>query len=627
MVNRPPRTVWVVDDSSLDAERARASLCRDYRVEIFGDGAAVLERISQNQRPDVLVLDWVMPGVSGVDVCRFLRSTSGGLGDEMKVLLLTAHNETSQIVEGLGAGADDYLAKPYAPEELSARVAVLIRSQELVQRVANAEQTIRNLLDGSADPLIAVDPSSRVTYANLAACAALARPSEQLIGLPVAQVITGLLTEANEQGHLPDVVIGDQMFAPSVRPLPFDDSSKTISLRNVTEHRRLEARRLDFYSMVAHDLRSPLTSILMRAELMLAGKRGVLPAEGISDLRKIENNVRSLVSLINDFLDLARFEGTGFKLERKEVDLMELVEEAVDQYRPLAEGRRLDLCVVRPAEPMITFGDRQRLMQVISNLMANAVKFTPPEGTVVARVELQSGMLAVSVEDDGPGIPAEAIPSLFQRYARIDRAVKKVEGTGLGLMIVREIVEAHGGTVGVDSEEGVGSRFWFRLPCWTARLCPPLRLETMETQSDQHPASILVVDDDEDIRQTLATLLEGEGHDVGTAVDGADALRSLGDPPLPDLILLDLGMPNVDGREFRRRQRQDPRLANIPVIIISAEKATGGDPSLAGAHFLRKPVDFALVRQSIQKVLEEQGPRSSVTHKAAASERMAVPHR
>jgi two-component system phosphate regulon sensor histidine kinase PhoR len=606
-----------VDDSALDAERARESLCHDYRVEIFSDGADVLERISQQQRPDVLVLDWVMPGVSGVDLCRYLRSTAGRLGDEMKVLLLTAHNETSQIVEGLGAGADDYLAKPYAPEELLARVAVLVRSQELVRRVASAEQTVRNLIDGSPDPLIAVDPDGILTYVNLAACAALSRTSQQLIGAPVAEFVTGLLTEVDEQGHLPDVVIGDQVFAPSVRPLPFDDSSKTISLRNVTQHRRLEARRLDFYSMVAHDLRSPLTSILMRTELMLAGKRGPLAEEGACDLRKIENNVRSLVSLINDFLDLARFEGTGFKLERNEVDLVDLVEEALEQYRPLADSHRIDLHLVRPAHPMVTSGDRQRLMQVISNLLANAVKFTPQRGRVVARIELSGNMITVGVEDTGPGIPPEAISALFQRYVRVDRSVRKVEGTGLGLMIVREIVEAHGGSVGVDSEEGKGSRFWFRLPARTAgRLRTP---RSMETALPAAPAvSILVVDDDDDIRQTLATLLEARGYDVSTAVDGADALRSLGHRPLPDLILLDLGMPNVDGREFRRRQRLDPRLANIPVIIISAEKGTGGDPSLSGSHFLRKPVDFALVHETIEKVLRERGRRPSQASEVAA---------
>jgi two-component system phosphate regulon sensor histidine kinase PhoR len=617
MLDRPPRKVWVVDDSALDAERARESLCHDYRVEIFSDGADVLERISQRQRPDVLVLDWVMPGVSGVDVCRYLRSTSGGLGDEMKVLLLTAHNETSQIVEGLGAGADDYLAKPYATEELLARVAVLIRSQELVRRVASAEQTVRNLIDGSPDPLIAVDPHGVLTYANLAACAALSRTSQQLIGAPVAEFVTGLLTEVDEQGHLPDVVIGDQVYAPSVRPLPFDDSSKTISLRNVTQHRRLEARRLDFYSMVAHDLRSPLTSILMRTELMLAGKRGPLPPEGAGDLRKIENNVRSLVSLINDFLDLARFEGTGFKLERNEVDLVDLVEEAIEQYRPLADSHRIDLHLVRPAYPMVTSGDRQRLMQVISNLLANAVKFTPQRGRVVAGIELSGNMITVGVEDTGPGIPPEAISALFQRYVRVDRAVRKVEGSGLGLMIVREIVEAHGGTVGVESEEGKGSRFWFRLPARSAgRLRTPRYMETLPACP---PAdSILVVDDDDDIRQTLATLLEARGYDVNSAVDGADALRSLGDRPLPDVILLDLGMPNVDGREFRRRQRLDPRLANIPVIIISAEKATGGDPSLSGSHFLRKPVDFALVHETIEKVLRERGRRPTQASEAAA---------
>ena len=146
----------------------------------------------------------------------------------------------------------------------------------------------------------------------------------------------------------------------------------------------------------------------------------------------------------------------------------------------------------------------------------------------------------------------------------------------------------------------------------------PRYMETSLPAAGPPAESILVVDDDDDIRQTLATLLEAQGYDVNIAVDGADALRSLGDRPLPDVILLDLGMPNVDGREFRRRQRLDPRLANIPVIIISAEKGTGGDPSLSGSHFLRKPVDFALVHETIEKVLRERGRRPSQANEVAA---------
>ena len=616
--------MWVVDDSSLDAERARDSLCRDYRVEVFNDGAAVLERIAEGHRPDVLVLDWVMPGVPGVDVCRFLRATAGGPGDEMKVLLLTAHNETSQIVEGLGAGADDYLAKPYAPEELLARVAVLVRSQALVLRVAKAEQTIRTLLDGSPDPLIAIDPEGTLTYANLAACTALEHPAPELVGEPVTRFIGGLSTDADEQGHLPDVAIGNQVYAPSVRLLPFNDSSKTISLRNVTEHRRLEARRLDFYSMVAHDLRSPLTSILMRAELMLTGKRGTLPPNAAGDLRKIESNVRSLVQLINDFLVLARLEGTGYKLERKDVDLGVLVGEVIEQFRPIADSRRLELGTVRPAETVLTNGDHRRLTQVVSNLVANAVKFTPDGGRVVARIEPAGEMVTVAVEDSGPGVPVEAIPLLFQRYTRVHGGPRQVEGTGLGLMIVREIVEAHGGTVGVESTEGQGSRFWFRLPMREGPVPIAKRNQTMaEPNVEERRPSILVVDDDEDIRHTLASLLEAEGYDASVAADGQDALRALAEKPLPDLILLDLGMPNVDGLEFRRRQQRDPRIAGVPVVIVSAQKASREEASLLGSHFLRKPVDFARVRQTIKDVLGDRDRRASQTFKVSTVARDA----
>jgi len=243
-------------------------------------------------------------------------------------------------------------------------------------------------------------------------------------------------------------------------------------------------------------------------------------------------------------------------------------------------------------------------MQVVSNLLANAVKFAPVGGKVVVRVEQRDDLVEVSVEDDGPGIAAAEVPSLFQRYARLERPTRKVEGTGLGLMIVREIVDAHGGTVGVDSEEGKGSRFWFRLPSrGPGRLRTPSQLRLADVPA---PASILVVDDDEDIRLMLSSLLEGEGYDVRMAVDGADALHQLSTRSLPDAILLDLGMPNVDGREFRRLQLLDGRLEGIPAIVISAECGLGDDASLSVRHFLHKPFDFDRVLYALNDVLKRR---------------------
>ena len=461
--------VWIVDDSPTDAERARRVLGDQYAVDVFHDGSAMLEHLAAGAAPDVVALDWVMPGVSGIEVCRFLRGGEMSR-PELAILLLTHQNQTHQIVEGLAAGANDYLVKPYADPELRARVGALIRWNGLLDRAQKAEASVLQLLEHAPDPLIGVNRQQRVTFANAEAQRALGEDARALLGRPLSEVLPGVaagLLElcARTSRPLPDVEIGDQTFSPSVRALPtHGEGGLTIALRNVTARRQQESRRLDFYSIIAHDLRSPLGAILMRTDLLLRGRRGVLSAEVISDLRKMDGQMRRLVALINDFLDFARMEESAHKMERTRVDLGDLIGEIVDDFKPLLDstGQRIQL-VLAPGG-VTTLGDRRRLQQVIANLMANAIKFTPPQGTVTLRARSQGAWCQVEVEDDGPGIPEEIIPQLFQRYTRAPSADAEGGGTGLGLLIVREIVEAHGGKVGVDSTVGRGSRFWFHVP-------------------------------------------------------------------------------------------------------------------------------------------------------------------
>jgi signal transduction histidine kinase len=174
--------------------------------------------------------------------------------------------------------------------------------------------------------------------------------------------------------------------------------------------------------------------------------------------------MRRLVALINDFLDLARMEEAGHKMERARVDLAGLIGEVLDEFKPLVESTHQEIEVDVGNGEVVALGDRSRLQQVVTNLLANAVKFTPPLGRIALRVRQSGHWCDVSVEDDGPGIPADVLPALFQRYSRGPTSRVQASGTGLGLLIVREIVEAHGGTVGVESVVGQGSRFWFRVP-------------------------------------------------------------------------------------------------------------------------------------------------------------------
>ncbi len=470
--------VWVVDDSPLDAERARRVLADRYQVQVFADGSAMLEHLTAHAPPTLLILDWVMPGVSGIEVCRFLRS--GNLArPELSILLLTMQTDTQQIVEGLAAGANDYLVKPYADPELRARVDALVRSNGLLERAQKAEASVLQLLEHAPDPLISVDSDHCISYVNAEAQRALGQDARLLLGRPMSEVLPTLpadqlLDAVRSSLPLPDIQIADQVFSPTVRRLPSEfHTGLTIALRDVTSRRTKETRRLDFYSIIAHDLRSPLSAMLMRTDVMLRGRRGVLSAEVIADLRKMDSHMRRLVALINDFLDFARMEDAAHKMERTPTDLADLIAETVDEFKPLIESTGQKL-TVEVKDRSVVLGDHRRLQQVVGNLVANAIKFTGAGGNIKVGGRSDGLWCEVDVEDDGPGIPAEVLPTLFQRYTR-GPANSESGGTGLGLLIVREIVEAHGGTVGVDSKPGQGSRFWFRIPAArsSAAITPP----------------------------------------------------------------------------------------------------------------------------------------------------------
>ena len=463
------RRVWIVDDSPLDAERARRVLCGSFDVQVFQDGSAALECLSAEPPPDVIVLDWMMPGVSGVEVCRFLRSGSHGHA-RLGIILLTAHRAVEQIVEGLSAGANDYLPKPFEDAELEARVISQIRAVELLERATEAEDLNRRLLESAPDAMLAVGEDGVVTFANAESCNVFGVAREALVGEQIARILPILSVVLNQPSRepyrtLPDVEIAARTYSPTIRLPLISAADAMISLRDVTERRQKEARRLDFYSIIAHDLRSPLNAISLRTDLMLNGKHGPLAPALANDIVKIKGSVQSLVSMISDFLEIARFDNTPDKVERDPVDVSALVDLTMESLQPLLESSSLSWrrvpCVA--GVDCRVAGDARRLGQVFANLIGNAIKFTPRHGTITTTITAELGWVEVVVEDTGQGVPPQALPTLFERYTR-GPGQETVAGSGLGLMIVRDVVQAHGGSVGVSSTLGVGSRFWVRLP-------------------------------------------------------------------------------------------------------------------------------------------------------------------
>ena len=444
---------------------ARRALAADYRLEVLTDGSAALEHFAANPAPDILVLDWVMPGLSGIEVCQFLRGRPET--EELPILLLTANRQTEQIVEGLQAGANDYLAKPYEGAELRARVGALIRSRSLRERAERAESLLRKVLSQLPDAVVTADAAGTVVFVNAQAERVFGDRRERLTGRKLRELLPAidLGTIVRSTGTLGDLQVGGQTFSPRVSIPPSDDEGNTtITLRDVTDLRARERRKVDFYSMVAHDLRSPLSALQMRVQMLLQGMRGAITPEVREEIERMGNRVRDLAQMVNDFLDIAQMESAQFSIERARVEMSEVCASVYEEYRAMAGARGLELSLNAAAASAPVVGDSRRLTQVVGNLVSNAIKFTGGGGRVALRVGSDEKIVEVAVEDSGRGIAPDAQRRLFQKYERVEGSSARIEGTGLGLVIVKEIVEAHGGTVGVTSTPGLGSTFWMRLP-------------------------------------------------------------------------------------------------------------------------------------------------------------------
>ena len=372
---------------------------------------------------------------------------------------------------------------------------------------------------------------------------------------------------------------------------------RTADLERANERlRELDRLKSEFLAHVSHELRTPLTSIKGYAENMLEGLAGQLSEKQEQYLTRIRVNGTRLGRMISDLLDRSRIEAGKIELALGEVALPALAAEVVDQLRVLAQTKRQLLQLECSEADVTVWADADRLNQILTNLIDNAIKYTPDGGTVTVRVTREGSHTAqVSVIDTGEGIPPDALPKLFDPFFRISRQrTSPVKGLGLGLSIVKVLVELHGGTITVRSEEGKGTEFSVRLPARRT-------LERRPDRGSQSGRRLLVVDDDPDIRQLLNDRLRAAGYDVQTAADGRGALAALQEATFDGLIL-DIGMPDIDGLAILRQVRD--RHPMMPVVMITAAEARerAALAMEAGAQaYLLKPFDVAQLKQVLEQ--------------------------
>jgi two-component system phosphate regulon sensor histidine kinase PhoR len=604
----PPARIWIVDDSPLESELARRALEPAYAVETFADGAAVLEQLATHQPPDALVLDWQLPGITGIEVIQYLRSNAAT--EHLPVLMLTTHQETRDLVQGLSAGADDFLTKPYNAAELSARMGAMIRTRRAHDRLEQAEKTVRALLRHLPEAILTFGKEGLVNFANHQAEQLLGRREREMLGTHIAELLPEvpwqvlLENRRTDLFTLPDLTRNGRVLAPIVRVFVSPHLSDTaLSFRDVTKQRLREESRLDMYSVVAHDLRGPLGSIMLRADLVLRGRRGPISPEIAQDLTLIKQRIGDLVEMVNDFLDLARLEAAEVELDRKPIEMPLIVSEVVQDFEPMAEAKGVKLSITEAKEPFVVAADRRRLTQILSNLLSNGIKFSPSGAMVHVEFEGSENDVEVRVKDTGPGIHPGAIEKLFTRYARALDANHTVAGTGLGLMIVKQLVEAHGGQVRVSSEVGKGSVFAFSLPRQGHEAKrATLSLPPKEDGPMQVGIRILVVDDDEEVRELMGFALRNHGYTVTEAENGRVALDLLSSPAnLPDVVLLDMAMPVMSGTELLEILASRGITPALPVIVVSAHAAH----ARGARRVLRKPVSIDVLVEVVRETTRE----------------------
>lgn len=505
--------VWVVDDSPLEVEAIRRELASANRVEVFSNGEELIETLHQRELPDVIVLDWHMPGMSGIEVCRYLRGlTSTAM---LPILLITGNARPEDVEEGLLAGANDYVLKPFRATELQARVHALSRWEVQRKRAIADERARRMLAEGTLSEVQAAEERARRSELRYQLAAQATRdviwewnPSTDEVhhspsflhyfGYQPEQVGTTIEwwweqihPEEREpvQKALREAVTGTaQDWQGEYRLRRADGSWVCVvnrchivrdaeghaiqvvgALQDVTERRRLETEsqtRADFerqlIGMVSHDLRNPLNAILLAATALLKSEE--LQERQRRNVVRVLTSTERATRLIRDLLDFTRArQGGGIPLNRKETNLHELVNTVVDELQATHSERTLQ---VEHSGDALGEWDPDRLAQVIANLAGNALQYSASETPVRVTTRGEVDAVVLEVHNQGAPIAPEVLPRIFEPMERgaPTQASPLGRSIGLGLFIVRHLVMAHGGRVSVRSVVDEGTTFTVLLP-------------------------------------------------------------------------------------------------------------------------------------------------------------------
>jgi signal transduction histidine kinase/CheY-like chemotaxis protein len=467
------------------------------------------------------------------------------------------------------------------------------------------------VLAAAADGLVLIASDGHVDCANPAAYRMLSRTARSLLGKKVSvEALVGVKsasTLASSPGepvevHLAD---GDAPVVATARLAEVDDASgrhlgTVLALHDITAEREIADMKNEFVSTVSHELRTPLTSIKGYVDLILDGDAGEINDIQREFLGIVKENSDRLVELINEMLDISRIESGRVHLKIEPMSVADSVEGAVDTFRGvLAQtGRTVNVHVPTGLPPVAA--DRDRVGQVLINLVSNALKYSPAGGDVSVEAHHHGDMIVISITDHGLGISRADLKRLFTKFYRVDSAMtREIGGTGLGLSICKTIIELLGGEIGVKSAVGKGSTFWFSLPVAPVEM---VRIPLLEGPDGFTGGTILVVDRDPEVADLIDTYLTRRGYGVVKAHTADEALVAALRYK-PRAITLDVILDEGDGFELLHRLKESPDTANIPVVVLSIVCDEGRSCRMGAANYLEKPIDQTRLLSMIDDIV------------------------
>jgi PAS domain S-box-containing protein len=649
----PKTTILNVDDNEAGLyAKSRALRHAGFEVSEAATGTDAL-RLARELKPEIMLLDVRLPDISGIEVCRRIK-TDPDTASILVVQTSATFTEGSDRIRGLEGGADAYLTEPIEAAELIANIRAIMRLRKAEQQVREREAWLKTVMSSIGDAVITTDLEGRVTSINPVAQQLIGWTDTEAKGRPLMEVFRIVNEHTRQPSEIPDVRVLREGYSAGFAnytllvskagwETPVDGSAAPIKddvgnvigvvliFRDVSVRKRIEkareqllsyeqearreaevARRRaeeasrskdEFLATVSHELRTPLNHILGWITMLRGGKLHADKTQKAFDT--IDRNVRAQARLIDDLLDVSRIISGKLLIEPRLIEITKVAESAAESIGPAAESKGISFITTITPNAGLVSGDTDRLQQAIGNLLSNAIKFTPKGGHIELRLTRAGSQIEITVRDDGRGISPEFLPHVFDRFRQQDATTgRRYGGLGLGLAIVRHLVELHGGSVRVESEgEGRGATFTITLPVADGQQPPSGEVLRGSIARESHAdlpslegVRVLLVDDLAEARELITFALASHGAEVRTAASAAEGLSILGEWR-PDVILSDIAMPGEDGYTFIRKVRQlsEERGGAVPAASLTAYVGTTEHlKSIEAGYqaYITKPVEW-----------------------------------